>query len=152
MTMWVVAYSSSLTFLNFHWFLVDELMFIGDADLSSSLMVFFFQWRGGELFFFVASRLDGRGTNLIDTCMKASSLMTWGCHLATVVVHGLLRHSQQSTIDWCLLTQWCMPCCNGILWSLSLLPTCKMVSSKMMKVGLRLANMRWIVPYFTSAS
>ena len=74
--MWAVAYSSSSTFLDFHWLLVNELMFIGDVDSSSSLMVFFFQWRGGELFFFVASRLDGRGTNLIDTCMKASSPMT----------------------------------------------------------------------------
>jgi hypothetical protein len=71
-----VAYSSSSTYLDFHWFLVDELMFIGDADSSSSLMVFFFQWRGGELFFFVASRLDGRGWNLIDNCMKASSSIT----------------------------------------------------------------------------
>ena len=52
-TMWTVAYSSSSTFLDFHWFLVDELMFIGDEDSSSSLMIFFFQWRGGESFFFV---------------------------------------------------------------------------------------------------
>ena len=74
--MWAVAYSSSSTFLDFHWFLVDELMFIGDADSSSSLMVFFLQWCGREFFFFVASHLDGRGRNPIDTCMKASSPMT----------------------------------------------------------------------------
>ena len=60
------------TFLDFCWSLVDELGFIGDANSSSSLIV---KWRGGDLFFFVykryASRLDGRGRNLIGTCMTA---------------------------------------------------------------------------------
>ena len=75
-----------------------------------------------------------------------------GRHLATVVVHGLSRHSRQSTIDWCLLPQGCMQWCNGISSSLSFLPTCKMVSSKMMKACLRLANRRWVAPCFSSVS
>jgi len=32
----------SSTILDFRWFLVDELVFIGDANSSSSLMVFVF--------------------------------------------------------------------------------------------------------------
>jgi hypothetical protein len=57
-----------------------------------------------------------------------------------VVIHGLTRNSRQSTNGWCLLTQGWMLWCNGIFSSLSLLPTCKMMSSKMMKAGRRLAN------------
>ena len=41
-----------------------------------------------------ASCLDGRGRNLIGTCMKASSPMTYGRHLASVVVHGLMRQGR----------------------------------------------------------
>ena len=39
-------------FFDLCWFLVDELVFIRDANSSSFLMVFVF-WRGEELFFFV---------------------------------------------------------------------------------------------------
>ena len=39
------------------------------------------------------------GGTFIGSCVKASSPMTLGCHLATMVVHNLMRHHQQSSID-----------------------------------------------------
>ena len=63
--------------------------------------------------------------------------MTRGCLWATMVVHGLTVHSNQWTIDWwCVLAWGCSLWCSGISSSWSLLPTCKLVSLKMMETGI----------------
>jgi hypothetical protein len=46
---------------------------------------------------------------------------------------------------------WYEDACHGISLSWSLLPTCKLVFSNMMEIGIFLANKRWVASCFSSA-
>jgi hypothetical protein len=81
-------------------------------------------------------------------------VFTWKLHLqllryvfcVIMVVHGLMRHHRQS------IDQECTPWCGGILSSWSFLPTCEMVSSRVMKIGHWFADTRWVALCFSSTS
>jgi hypothetical protein len=51
-----------------------------------------------------------------------------------MVVHDSMRHHRQISTDlWCLLARECTPRCSGFSSSWSLLPTCELVFSRMMR-------------------
>jgi len=104
------------SFLDFYWFLVDELVFIVDATQV-------LPWLSNSVAESCSSLFVSDMPAVLKIKEWTSLVFVWKLHLqwprdvfcVTMVILGLTRHNRQWTIDWwCMLAQECTPWCSGI--------------------------------------